>query len=75
MATLAGPAGSGAGGTVTKHVGAVPACLTCGTDVLVHPCTCMLFAFSSNLNLCNFRRCDLGSRCVFNRDPCPKGQM
>lgn len=45
MAILAGPAGSGAGGTVTKCIGAALPCLACGTYVHVRLCACMLFAF------------------------------
>lgn len=55
MAILAGPAGSKAGGVVTKCIGAALARLARRTCVLVHPCACMLFAFLSNLNLCGFR--------------------
>ena len=49
---------AGAGGMVIKGIGPALTCLAHGTYVLVCPCTRMLFAFLSNLNLCNFRRCD-----------------
>lgn len=55
MASLAGPAGSGAGSTVTKGIGAALAWLDRSTYVHVRLCACMLFAFLSNLNLCNLK--------------------
>lgn len=64
--------GSGAGGTVTISAACIS--LARGTCVLVPACTHMVFAFLSNLNLCNFKGCDYINCYVFNLDCHPKGQ-